>query len=78
MDAILAVVAVDPSATSATGKREKNLFFCGNFPPLKPKESLQVFSARFGKEREKESLVDPRDRERERESLIIVKSGKEC
>ena len=33
VDAILAVVAVDPSAISATGKREKNFFFCGNFPP---------------------------------------------
>ena len=41
VDAILAVVAVDPSATSATGKREKRnlLFICVN-SPLKPKESL--------------------------------------
>ena len=64
----MAVVAVDPSATSATGSREKNLFFCGNFPPpSNPKKVCRFFLPGLVKRERKRALWIPEiERESER------------
>ena len=65
MDATLAMEVVDPSATSATGERKrqspfwkKTIFLLGLVKPERERRGEREWI----RERERESLVDPRER----------------
>ena len=66
VDAILAVVAVDPSATSATGEREKEAW---SFSFAEEEEIHNfIMSGLVKRERERKIEREPRGSKRERET----------